>query len=294
MIRPMTCAILFFCLVATAAGTAAAAQELEQSLKQKYEGKILVLRHSLQSDSQQYDSDGKAVKGGREGTWTLYGRMKVDEVKLSSDKLVLKGHRVNYKLDPSVRQLSPFPSKTRMTLQISLSQPPKNLGDADDVLGRIFALNRNAVLESATPLWRDYLDRNMAPNPGEVKPSPPAQPVIEPETPELLLRGETPPKRSRKMLNLAAPDVHPPRPLSTPEPEFPEVASHENYQAVVVLNVIVDVTGQVQDIRLMHPAGMGLDESAVATVGKWRFKPAERDGEPIAIEMNIEVAFNKF
>jgi TonB family protein len=88
--------------------------------------------------------------------------------------------------------------------------------------------------------------------------------------------------------------VQAPTPLFTPEPEFPGRASHENFQSIVVLNVVVDKTGKVQNIRLVRPAGMGMDEEAVATVSRWRFKPAQHEGEPVAVEMNIEVAFNRF
>jgi TonB family protein len=56
----------------------------------------------------------------------------------------------------------------------------------------------------------------------------------------------------------------------------------------------VDKAGRVQNIHVVGPVGMGLEEAAVATVKTWRFKPSERDGEPVAVEMNIEVAFNKF
>jgi TonB family protein len=62
----------------------------------------------------------------------------------------------------------------------------------------------------------------------------------------------------------------------------------------VVLNVIVDKTGKVQNIQLVRPAGMGMEEAAVAAVKTWRFKPAQREGDPVAVELNIEVAFNKY
>ena len=66
-------ALLACCIFPALAG----ADEVEQALKQQCEGKILVLRHSLQGNSQEYDSDGKVLKGGAEGLWTLYGRIKV-------------------------------------------------------------------------------------------------------------------------------------------------------------------------------------------------------------------------
>jgi periplasmic protein TonB len=37
---------------------------------------------------------------------------------------------------------------------------------------------------------------------------------------------------------------------------------------------------------------MGLDENAMETVKQWRFSPAMRNGEPVAVAMSIEVSFN--
>jgi TonB family protein len=59
-------------------------------------------------------------------------------------------------------------------------------------------------------------------------------------------------------------------------------------------SALKDFEGKVQNIRLVRAAGMGMEEQAVAAVSTWRFKPAQREGEPVAVEMNIEVAFNKF
>jgi protein TonB len=90
-------------------------------------------------------------------------------------------------------------------------------------------------------------------------------------------------------------DVQPPQAIFTPEPTFPDKASTENYQGVVILNMVVDATGRVQNIHVIRAMGMGMEEAAVSVVEKkWRLKPAQRDKKPVAVEMNIEVAFNKF
>jgi TonB family protein len=34
-----------------------------------------------------------------------------------------------------------------------------------------------------------------------------------------------------------------------------------------------------------------MDEKAVETVKKWRFEPANKDGHPVAAEINVEVSF---
>ncbi len=85
-----------------------------------------------------------------------------------------------------------------------------------------------------------------------------------------------------------------PRPTYTPEPEFSEQARHAKYQGTVVLWIVVDKTGKIARIRLERPLGMGLDENAMEGIKKWRFNPAIRNSEPVAVAMNIEVSFNLY
>jgi len=42
---------------------------------------------------------------------------------------------------------------------------------------------------------------------------------------------------------------------------------------------------------VVRPLGMGLDEKAVEAVGKWRFKPGQKDGHPVPVMANVEVNF---
>jgi len=40
--------------------------------------------------------------------------------------------------------------------------------------------------------------------------------------------------------------------------------------------------------------GMGLDWKAVECVEKWRFDLAQRDGQPVAVEMVVQVDFHLY
>src|SRR6266849_7408203 len=137
MIPRVTLTFLSFCLMTQVCKATEAQQNVEKSLKQQYEGKILVLRHPLQGGSLEFDSDGKVLKGGNEGPWTVYGRIKIDELQLQADKLLLKGMRVSYKRD-GLGTLAPFPTKKHVSVKISLTATPQKMTDIDAVLGRMF------------------------------------------------------------------------------------------------------------------------------------------------------------
>jgi len=88
--------------------------------------------------------------------------------------------------------------------------------------------------------------------------------------------------------------VSAPKPIYTPDPEYSEEARKSKYQGVVVLWLVIGPDGHPQDVKVARPLGMGLDEKAIEAVRTWRFKPAEKDGHPVAVQMNVEVSFRLY
>jgi protein TonB len=85
-----------------------------------------------------------------------------------------------------------------------------------------------------------------------------------------------------------------PRPIYDPDPDYTEEARRAKHQGSVILWLVVDALGQPRNIRLQRSLGMGLDEKAIATVSQWRFKPATLNGQPVAVQINVEVTFRLF
>jgi len=88
--------------------------------------------------------------------------------------------------------------------------------------------------------------------------------------------------------------VSPPRTLYDPEPEYSEEARKAKYQGTCVLWVIVGPDGRPHDVRIQRSLGMGLDEKAIEAVRHWKFEPARKDGQPVAVQINIEVNFRLY
>jgi TonB family protein len=88
--------------------------------------------------------------------------------------------------------------------------------------------------------------------------------------------------------------VLPPVPIFQPSPGYSAEARDAAYEGTVVLTVIVGPDGKVYRPRVSRSLGMGLDEKAVEKVLTWRFKPATRDGKPVAVEVSIEVQFRLY
>lgn len=88
--------------------------------------------------------------------------------------------------------------------------------------------------------------------------------------------------------------VSAPRALYAPDPEYSEEARKAKYQGTVVLWVIVGPDGRPHDIRVQRSVGMGLDEKAIEAVRTWKFEPARKDGQPVAVQINVEVNFRLY
>jgi periplasmic protein TonB len=88
--------------------------------------------------------------------------------------------------------------------------------------------------------------------------------------------------------------VSAPRPIYAPDPEYSEEARKAKFQGTVVLWMIVTPEGRAQDIHVMRSAGMGLDERALEAVRTWRFEPARKDGQPVAVQISVEVSFRLY
>ena len=52
--------------------------------------------------------------------------------------------------------------------------------------------------------------------------------------------------------------------------------------------------GMARQITIVRSLGMGLDEQAVSKIGTWKFKPAERNGQPATVAMVVEVPFHLY
>jgi len=85
--------------------------------------------------------------------------------------------------------------------------------------------------------------------------------------------------------------IVPPKLLYKIEPEFSEEARKAKYQGIVVLSIVVDTDGKPAHFAIVSGLGLGLNEKAIEAVTQWRFRPAFRDGKPIAASARIEVNF---
>jgi protein TonB len=76
-------------------------------------------------------------------------------------------------------------------------------------------------------------------------------------------------------------------------PQYAEQARREGRHGKVIFSVVVDVEGRVRAPMVLQvdPGLEDLTASAVEAVEKWRYRPATRDGVPIAVYFTIMVEY---
>jgi TonB family protein len=88
--------------------------------------------------------------------------------------------------------------------------------------------------------------------------------------------------------------VSPPSALYAPDPDYSDAARKTKYQGSVILWLVVGADGRAHNLRVARSLGMGLDEKALEAVRQWRFQPATLNGQPVAVEINVEVSFRLY
>ena len=75
-------------------------------------------------------------------------------------------------------------------------------------------------------------------------------------------------------------------------PSYPSSALRQGIQGTTLLKVHVLIDGRVGDVLVQQTAGHpDLDQAAVEAVRRWRFEPARRDNDPVAMWVLLPVEF---
>ncbi len=75
------------------------------------------------------------------------------------------------------------------------------------------------------------------------------------------------------------------RSFPTPKPDLSKLP--RGTSGDVVVDVVIDADGRVARLTTMKGLGFGVDEVVVATVERWVFQPATKDGKPVASEQEL-------
>jgi periplasmic protein TonB len=73
-------------------------------------------------------------------------------------------------------------------------------------------------------------------------------------------------------------------------PIYPEIARAARREGMVILEAVIDASGNVTSARVLRGDPL-LDQAALDAVQQWKFKPATLNGETIPVVMTVTVQF---
>jgi len=76
-----------------------------------------------------------------------------------------------------------------------------------------------------------------------------------------------------------------------PAPPMTKEAKAAKFHGTVLADAIVELDGRLTNIRVHKGPGLGLDESVVNTLKKWKCKPAMKDGKPVLSDTPFQFSF---
>jgi TonB family protein len=79
--------------------------------------------------------------------------------------------------------------------------------------------------------------------------------------------------------------------LSKPTPVYTQEARGLRIEGEVLLEVVLEASGSLHVVRVVHGLGHGLDDNAVKAAEQIHFKPAMRDGQPTDSTVVLHIIF---
>jgi TonB family protein len=303
-------AALYFVLVAFPARSRAA-NDLEDHLRAEYSGKTFILRNFYRGERVSYDSAGTRDNPAASGDWTVDGFVRVTSLRLSGQRLTLQAERLSLGNCGEGCGFQPFAGRkedkkklekeNKLRIEVALDRGI-TAQKADAALSRVFLTSQDHLVDLVPDYWKPCV-RAVTTGKGGKQYSSCRFPQELASVP-----GVSGPENSAETESGKPGDANPsteavahigggvtaPRLLSNKPPEFSDEARRSKYQGTAVLSITVDKMGQVQNIRIQKPLGLGLDRKAVEAVSKWQFEPASKNGQPVAAELVIETTFNLY
>jgi periplasmic protein TonB len=86
-------------------------------------------------------------------------------------------------------------------------------------------------------------------------------------------------------------NVLPPRIVTRVDPKYNEPARRAKIEGIVIIEAVIDRSGNVTEARVLKALSFGLDQQALNAILAWKFKPGTLNGQPVPVYYNLTVNF---
>lgn len=269
--------------------------DLEKNLLDRYKGKTFLLRGFYSDEKLRYDQAGNVVGPVKSGDWTVDGVVKINEIHTSSQVLTIGLRRLIVAGPSPLRIVPDAPMKGEkdtpsLEIEVDLGSDDVSELKVDAALAEIFLSPEDDFSALVPNYWKPCVRLGLTEHDGNCE-----------LAREFLHIPGALPKRKNKSVDETDTErnvfrigggVSPPKVISQSAAQFSEPARKDRFQGVVLVGLVVDEQGLPTHIHILRPLGYGLDAKAVQAVESWRFHPAEKKGQPVAVAIDVEVDFH--
>jgi len=98
-------------------------------------------------------------------------------------------------------------------------------------------------------------------------------------------------QQAEKIYNVGDEGITAPSVLHKVDPDYTPEAKAEKIPGSVTLAFEIAPGGLPREIKVVESLDRGLDQNAVAALRQWQFKPATREGRPVAVAVRVKFQF---
>jgi TonB family protein len=236
----------------------------------------MLLKSTCRNNRLSLNAQGTQIDDCEQGPWTVHSLFYIQNVKLSDKSLEISGIRevdtviaAGSEAGSNDRPSLAFSDLDRVVITVQLPSSLADMASANTLLAKVFA----------SPAERqEELALYLAP-------------------------GSAPAGNDKDRVGMLGPDrpvyksgqrgVRPPVVVHSEDPEYSDAARDARITGAIWMRLVVNERGVAERIQVTRRLGFGLEEKAVAAVARWKFRPAQRDRQPVAVEISIEVEFHR-
>jgi TonB family protein len=282
--------------------------QVEQDLQSQYKGKVFLLRNFYDGPSLHFDTKANILGVWSSGDWTVDGVVRVEDVRLTDSSLSIQARRLHmgwlvpsgFSDVPDQKPSDGNPQNETRTLNIEADLAANAPAiSAETLMMKIFLTAQDSFTNMVPDYWRPCVVaalssvRRKQYSACQFSEEFIAIPGVALNGSENLQEGEVTSSSGPQPYKIGHGITAPKIKLHF-APPYSEQARRAQYQGAAALLIVVNQAGEVRNIHVAKPIGLGLDQRAVETVSKWQFEPGEKDGKPVNIMMAVEIVFHLY
>ncbi len=286
--------------------------KLQQQFRYMYLDKTLLLRNFYSGDELSYGPAGELTSHAMPGDWTVDGVVKVNDLSLKHQQLNIQARRLYVAwysragfqyLQTEDGKKDKKNSAQALRIQIDFGPDKITVEKISAALSQVFLTDHDSLAGLVPNYWKACILAAITGTGNKQYDRCRFSPEFT-ATPGVVFHSEENPKfgaadntdagevpRNEIMYIGKNNGITAPKAVFAPDPRYSDEARRMKYQGTALLGLVVDKAGNPRTIRIKRPLGCGLDEQAVNALTTWKFNPAMKDGQPVAVEIVVEVDF---